>query len=146
MRLFVDCEFNSFEGKLISMALVSEDGKHEFYEVIEHRYPINEWVAKNVIPILNKTDHLTYKVFQERLKVFLSKFANITFMADYPVDLLHVCRAMETGPGEWFMLQPLTMVIDDDLTAKGSKIPHNALEDARALRMSWVKKEGWIPE
>jgi hypothetical protein len=76
--------------------------------------------------------------------VFLCKFANIVVVADYPVDLMHFNRAMETGPGEWFELQPLTMLIDDALSAKGSKVPHNALEDARALRLSWLKKEGWL--
>lgn len=27
MRLFLDCEFNEFKGALISMALISEDGR-----------------------------------------------------------------------------------------------------------------------
>ena len=142
MRLFVDCEFNSRDGDLISMALVSEDGKHEFYEAVVLDQPVNDWVKDNVYPVIGNVTYLTYALFQKKLQVFLKKFANITFMADYPVDLMHVSRALETGPGEWMEIQPLTMVIDDDLSAKGSRIPHNALEDARALRLSWLKKEG----
>lgn len=146
MRLFVDCEFNSRDGDLISMSLVSEDGKHEFYEVVELKGPVNEWVKDNVYPVINYGTPLTFETFQNKLKTFMGKFANIVIMADYPVDVMHVCRAMETGPGEWFEFQPMTMVIDDDLSAKGSKVPHNALEDARALRLSWMKKEGFLNE
>lgn len=144
MRLFVDCEFNSRDGDLISMALVSEDGKHEFYEVVDLGQPVHEWVKENVYPVIGNVTYLNYDEFQHRLQVFLMKFANVTVVADYPVDLMHVARALETGPGDWMMIQPFTMVIDDDLSAKGSVIPHNALEDARALRLSWLKKEGIV--
>ena len=53
MILFIDCEFNEFKGELISMALVSEDGK-EFYEVLPCKNP-GDWVKENVLPILNKS-------------------------------------------------------------------------------------------
>lgn len=145
MRLFIDCEFNSRDGALISMGLVSEDGKHEFYEAVELKEEVHEWVRDNVYPVINTKDFLTYETFQKRLAVFLRKFANIEIKADYPVDLIHILRAMETGPGEWLEdLQPFTLTIDDALSAKGSKVPHNALEDARALRISWLKKEGLL--
>lgn len=144
MRLFIDCEFNSRDGPLISMGLVSEDGKHEFYEVVELKEPVHEWVRDNVYNVIGDNKPLPYETFQDKLKTFMGKFANIVIVADYPVDIMHMCRAMETGPGEWFEFQPLTLVIDDDLSAKGSKIPHNALEDAKALRLSWLQKEGWL--
>ena len=33
MNIYIDCEFNGFGGKLISMALCADDGR-EFYEVV----------------------------------------------------------------------------------------------------------------
>lgn len=143
MRLFIDCEFNSLGGQLISMALVSEDGNKEFYEVVKMMEPVDMWVKENVMPILGKNP-IDYDVFQSRLNAFLKQIPNVTIMADYPIDIMHLCKAMETGPGDWFEIQPLTMVIDDDLSAKQSKQPHNALEDSRALRLSWLRKENLL--
>jgi hypothetical protein len=35
----------------------------------------------------------------------------------------------------------MTMQIDRELTTESSSILHNALEDARAIRRSWLKRE-----
>jgi hypothetical protein len=140
MRLFIDCEFNSLGGQLISMALVSEDGNKEFYEVVKMMEPVDTWVKENVMGILNK-DPIDYDDFQSRLFGFLKQIPNVSIQADYPIDIMHFCKAIETGPGDWFEIQPLSMVIDDELSAEASQIPHNALEDARALRRSWLIKQ-----
>jgi hypothetical protein len=52
MNIYIDCEYNGFNGSLISMALVTMDGQ-EFYEVLPCDCP-DEWVAANVMPVLNK--------------------------------------------------------------------------------------------
>ena len=39
MKLWLDTEFNGWEGGLISMGITSEDGK-EFYEVLEFNNPV----------------------------------------------------------------------------------------------------------
>lgn len=52
MRLFIDGEWNSFGGDLISLALVAEDGR-EWYEVLDCVDP-HPWVAENVIPKLGR--------------------------------------------------------------------------------------------
>ena len=43
MHLFLDCEFNGWHdqgtGELISLGLVSADGKYEFYEVVNCQNP-----------------------------------------------------------------------------------------------------------
>jgi hypothetical protein len=36
------------------------------------------------------------------------------------------------------------MILDDDISGKGSKVPHNALHDARASRDSWMKNNGYL--
>lgn len=135
-RLFIDCEFNSTDGGLISMALVSLDGK-EFYEVVDCGEEIDPWVAENVMPILNK-DPISFEDFQVKLKDYLSNFNNPFVMADYVDDIKYFMEAMITGPGKWFMIQPLRCEVDDRLSARHSVIKHNALEDARAIRDSYV--------
>lgn len=142
MQLFIDCEFNSMGGGLISMALVSEDGDREFYEVVECAEAIDPWVKENVMPILEK-DPVPYPEFQNRLKKFLGQFPALHVTADYPDDIKHFCNSVITGAGEWFELQPLTMEIDEECSAKASKIPHNALYDARAIRSSWLARNGY---
>ncbi len=51
-RIWIDTEFNEFQGPLISMALVAEDGS-EFYESIGCDNP-GPWVAQHVMPIIGK--------------------------------------------------------------------------------------------
>lgn len=143
MILFCDCEFNSLGGNLISMGLVSEDGNREFYEVLELNELIDPWVQKNVMPHLEK-EPIPYAEFQKRLHVFLKQFPNVHVVADYPIDILHFCQSIETGPGDWMEIQPLTMEIIEELSSKASKVPHNAIHDARAVRESWLVKEGAV--
>jgi hypothetical protein len=144
MRLFGDAEFNQLDGGLISMALVSEDGTREFYEVVEIKEKIHPWVAENVMPILDK-EAVPYVEFQKRLKKFLSQFPTIHLVVNHPDDLVHFNRALITGTaGEWMKFQPISMEIDDAVSGKASKRHHNALYDARAQRDSWLRNNGYI--
>ncbi len=142
MRLFLDCEFNGFKGQLISMALVSEDGK-EWYEVLQCTNPI-DWVAENVIPILYwpTTDPLAFAI---SLQTFLSQFPTVHIVADWPEDIQHFCAALITGPGQRIDTPPLTLEILRIDSA--SEIPHNALHDARGIRNEVLRLEALnVPE
>lgn len=136
-KIYIDTEFNGFGGELISMALAAEDGR-EFYEVLElpPEGSIDPWVAKHVIPILNKQP-VPKATFQHNLLKFLSKYTEVLIVADWPEDLKFFNQMLITGPGRC-MSTPgrLYTVLDRNLpdTSEVSKIPHNALEDARALR------------
>lgn len=143
MRLFSDTEFNETGGALISMAFVSEDGVHEFYEVVELKEEWRPWAKANLKPILNKAP-IPYVEFQKRLRVFFNKFSNIDIVINHPGDVVHVAQALQTGSkGEWMEeLKVVRFTIDDDISSRASAILHNALEDARASRLSWFKKEG----
>ncbi len=137
MKLYIDTEFNGFGGQLISMALVSEQG-HEFYEVVDYGDgPItyDAWVEKHVIHILGK-DAIAHPVFQQRLEAFLRQFDSIEVIADWPDDLRYLCQEVITGPGYMIGIPKMLLVMDRSLTSGQSKIPHNALEDARAIRDS----------
>jgi len=129
MNLYLDCEFNEFKGELISMALVSNSG-HEWYEVLECNRP-KPWVKQHVIPVLNK-DAVTIDKFQQSLRQFLGQFSTIHVVADWPEDIAHFCNTLITGPGERMNTPPLTMEVK--WVACASKIPHNALSDARGIR------------
>lgn len=129
MNLYIDCEWNSFGGDLISMALVS-DKDHEFYEVLGCNNP-DPWVELHVMPILLK-EEVTKMTLQYNLGIFLSQFDKVNIVADWPEDLMWFCRMLITGPGERLNTPPLTMEVIRVNTI--SKLPHNALEDARALK------------
>jgi hypothetical protein len=136
MNLYIDCEFNEFHGELISMALVSQDGR-EFYGVLPCDNP-GPWVAEHVMPILGK-EPTSLAWFQHDLMAFLFPFESIHVIADWPEDIAHFCQALITGPGMRLGTPPLTMEIRRDLDAV-SLIPHNALEDARAIRLLAIEK------
>lgn len=133
MRIFVDTEFNSYKGDLISMALVDNNGG-QFYVVLPfHQMEIDPWVSKNVIPVLCKQPALTIRAAQKELESWLSEFTSIRLIADWPEDIAHFCNFLITGPGERINTPPITIEIRRDLDCI-SKVPHNALWDAIAIR------------
>lgn len=158
MNIYIDCEFDGFGGygpeygrKLISLALVSEDGK-EFYAVLEETAN-DVWVTANVIPVLylhssleanslkaNKkllfiADHPSKdERFKIELERYLMQFDTIHVISDWPDDIKYFCQSLITGPGTRINTPPLTMEIKRTLDSVGSKIPHNALMDAWAIR------------
>lgn len=130
MKIYIDTEFNGLNGRLISMALVAEDG-NEFYEVLECPKPV-EWVKYNVMPFLEK-DPVSVMFFQTKLQKFLAQYKSIHLIADWPDDIKHFCSALIIGQGMCLNHPPITMEIRQDLSSKDSKVPHNALHDARAI-------------
>lgn len=140
MSMFLDCEFDGHEGRLISIALVADDGD-EFYEVM-HDALINDtvdWVKNNVWPVLGKAPHEPWN-FRERLQNYLRKHVGETIIADSPADfvyLLGLCHEMKDNKYRYINLDlSMKFVISGSLK---SKIPHNALEDAKAL-MEWYNE------
>jgi len=138
---FIDCEFNGGHGELISMAIVSQDGQRVFYEVVEHKQPTVPWVVDNVMPILDKPP-VAMSVFKERLKKFLDAFPKLTLIADHAADLFYFTQTIVGAEG-WMMVDyPLELRVDPEISAKKSTRKHNALEDAKALRLSWLQING----
>ncbi len=125
----IDGEWNSFGGELISLALVSEDGR-EFYGVLGCENP-EPWVAENVIPKLY-AEPIPLILLQSELTAYLFQFDAVHIVADWPEDIEHFCRLLIVGPGMRINTPPLTMEIVRVDTV--SEDPHNALADARALR------------
>lgn len=140
MKLFLDCEFTNFQGHLISMALVSEDGK-EFYEVVPFSVvDCHEWVLSNVVPILAK-EQVSHETFQQNLKKFLNQYDEVEIIADWPEDFYHFTMAMLTGPGEMLDIKAKIKMELVRRLKYTSSLPHNALDDARAIKRAYMLKE-----
>lgn len=125
-RLFIDCEWNDWQGDLISMALVGEDGR-EWYEVLECRDP-SPWVAEHVMPGLGKQP-TTLEHMRASLCEFLSAYKTVTIVADWPEDIEHFCRLLVVGPGLRLDTPDLRFHCWRGLDGQSAR-PHNALEDA----------------
>jgi hypothetical protein len=150
MKLYLDCEFNGFDGELISLALVPADPLIEsFYEVVQwSERPVNKWIRENVVPKLDKAP-VDRETVARDLARYLSTVVLQTgtlpqIVADWPSDLVHFANIFVLGPGL------MVGVVDFDLqyrkysefkTAEHSARPHNALADARALRDYCVTNE-----
>lgn len=147
MLLFLDCEFNGWHdqgtGELISLALVSADGKYEFYEVVGCKNP-SPFVLQHVMPILGQPAILIWELV-DKLCSFLWEVNNqdksgITIVADYPSDIELFNRILLLGQGQCINVPVLGFLLDLSLSTKGSKVPHNALEDAKALSKDYALK------
>lgn len=137
-RLWIDTEFNGFNGELLSIALVPSTGS-EFYEILAFPANIDPWAAEHVMPVMNlpgeerRSQKLRSRV-RDELQSYLMQFESIHIIADWPEDIVHFCRLLmlDDKPGYRIDTPPLTMeIVRIDAP---SKVPHNALEDARGMR------------
>lgn len=131
-RLFIDTEFNGFGGELMSLALVSDDGR-EWYEVLPEPRTFNEWVYENVFPILNK-EPIASKEFRDSLTAFLRQFDQPTIYADWYTDLMHFFALFAGKDHTQSFDYPCQTVLLKGVPELPGKQRHNALSDARALR------------
>lgn len=142
MRYFLDTEFNGFGGDLISLALVPEFGDQDFYVSLPLPDVIHPWVERHVIPYLRHVpegvDHQLGRVeAAQHLEAYLAHDRDPLIIADWPDDLAYFCALMVTGPGQ--MIDHVGMRLEL-INAAGfsasanSRLPHNALHDAHALR------------
>ncbi|WOK37832.1 hypothetical protein [Sphingomonas sp. C3-2] len=150
MRYFLDTEFNGFGGQLMSVALTPEFGNHEFYAVLPLPEMIEPWVERNVVPYLHMVpDTLDLRVdpvtAAHEVAAYLSTDDDPVIVADWPEDIALFCRLLMPGPAEIVELRGLRFELlrtPGFSTARNSKVPHNALHDARALRDFVLDGEG----
>ncbi len=129
-KLFLDCEFNGMGGALISMALVGDHA--EWYEVLETPKDIDPWVKDNVIPHLNQ-EPVSYGHLKRSLEKFLRGIGPCLIVADWPDDIRYLCESLIVGPGMAIDTPKIIFELDRSIKYV-SDIPHNALEDARAIK------------
>jgi hypothetical protein len=142
MRYFLDTEYNGFGGALISIALVPEIGDHEFYATLPLPEELHPWVARNVIPYLGMVPDVLHHAMTrneagDELAHYLAGDEHPVIIADWPEDIAHFCMLLLPGPGEIVDVSLIEFVMlrtPGFSTAANSKVPHNALHDARSLR------------
>lgn len=134
--MYLDVEFNGFHSETISLALVTDDGD-VFYEVLTPLKAIHPWVAKHVMPVLNK-DPISRFAFRSKLWLFLMKHQSKTIVADWPEDFSHLMwwACAEDGMAPNIQLN-MNLIQSGKLE---STLPHNALADALALK-KWCEEQ-----
>ncbi len=141
MRLFLDCEFTqlSSAAKLISMALVAENGR-EFYVELQDTWQAGEcsdFVKEIVLPHLWGGSY-SLPTAEARLSLlkFLTSFkSEVEIVTDAPqYDWELFCDLVYDG-GRWprivrnFPTDATTLTP----TSEGEELPHHALLDARII-------------
>jgi len=137
--LFIDTEFNGFGGDLISMALVPEDDNIKpWYEVRECNIT-DLWVIKNVVPYLGQKP-LRPLLFKSSFQAYICQFDNPTIIADWFTEPIHFCNLMSGRTHETCLSMEFSFkVVHGCNTSLISAVPHNALEDAKALKMWYLE-------
>ena len=149
MRYFLDTEFNGFDGELISLGLTPEYGDREYYVVLPLPDAVHPWVERNVVPYLRSVphgldNHLDRITAAHEIAAYLASDRDPVIVADWPDDIALFCRLLLTGPGDIAEIGPLRFELlrsPGFSTAMNSKVPHNALHDARALRDFVLRSE-----
>ena len=142
MRYFLDCEFNGFGGALMSLGLAPEDGGEEYYVEIPLEEEPEEWVARHVVPYLHSVPDMLYNRLDRiaaahDIARYLSADPDPEIVADWPEDIALFCRLLLTAETEIVDISSLRFHFirtPGFSTARNSRVPHNALHDARALR------------
>ncbi|SNS47369.1 hypothetical protein SAMN06295912_10775 [Sphingomonas laterariae] len=142
MRYFLDTEFNGFGGDLISFALVPEYGDQEYYAVLPLPAQLHPWVARNVVPYLDSVpqslaNHIDPVTAAHEVAAFLAGDRDPVILADWPEDIALFCRLLLIGPADIVDVGSMRFEFRRSpgfSTAMNSRVPHNALHDARALR------------
>jgi hypothetical protein len=142
LDIFLDAEFNGFGGDLISIGLVCEDGQ-EWYEVAEIPAEPHPFVAQHVLPVLGK-EPIGWDCFAQSLAEFLASVPEPVIIADWPDDIRCLCDGLgQFGSGMRFRLG-CTFVLLPQQPPCALHAMHNALLDARALRLWYAEQASAI--
>ena len=142
MRYFLDTEYNGWGGALLSLALVPDDGE-ELYFTLAVEDPLEPWVERHVAPYFDavpegfRAPPLARAEAAGLLAHYLAGDPEPLIVADWPEDIAQFSMLMIVGPGAMVAVPPLRfqlLSLGSFSTAENSRVPHNALHDARALR------------
>jgi hypothetical protein len=142
MRYFLDTEYNGWSGALLSLALVPEEGD-ELYLTLDWEGTLEDWVERNVVPYLDMVPEPLVSPRMSRSDAartvahYLAGDPDPVIVADWPEDIAQFNTLLVTGPGIMAEVPSITfqfVSLAGFSTAANSKVPHNALHDARALR------------
>jgi hypothetical protein len=127
---------------LLSLALVPDDGE-ELYLTIDWEGSLEPWVERHVLPYLDTVPDSLVSARMSRsdaartLAHYFAGDPDPLIVADWPEDIALLSALLVTGPGIMAEVPGLRfqfLPLSGFSTAAYSKVPHNALHDARALR------------
>ena len=156
MRYFIDCEFNSFGGDILSLAIVPEHGtplylalpKEEISLLIATK-KIDPWVSEYVLPVMTANglspEHVKRENWSDRLERLLQGDDDITFVADWPEDISHLMSVMMPSPGKMINIPSFKTEmhrVDAYYINLPGAVRHNALWDALSLKNLYLQTAG----
>jgi hypothetical protein len=127
---------------LLSLALVPDDGE-ELYLTLAFDGPYEPWVERHVMPYLDTVPEALRSSRMSRVDAahtvahYLAHDPEPLIVADWPEDIAQFCRLLLIGPRDIVDVSALDFRfhrLPGFSTAANSRVPHNALHDARALR------------
>lgn len=153
MRYYLDTEFNGYEGVLISMALLRDDGEY-LYVILPRPANVTDWVREHVMTVLEavpsgtKAKKLMHSQLGQAIEDFLKGDEDPIIITDWPDDITYFCENILTGPGTMINIPRLSVRmhrVDAYPTSIIGAVQHNALWDALALRSKCIA-EGLEPD
>jgi hypothetical protein len=156
MLLFLDTEYAGYgqtTPQLISLALVAEDGKREFYVEIADTWRVadcTEFVKREVLPLLDGPRYTSVQARAELRAWLADSPRKVQVACDSSTDF-NFLLGLAGSPcpinlaSDYFDLRPLIdlTVYDRSVAAyyETDQRRHHALADARAYRRGWL---AWI--
>jgi hypothetical protein len=156
MRYYIDTEFNSFGGELMSLGMHAEDGR-SMYLLYPKLPDYADWVKRHVVPHLHAVPKYVAACQARSRKIPLvqlgpearhvpttAAYLDAFFkgdpsphvIADWPDDIKYLCEELLTGPGKMVDVPHITFEVNrvdawpNDI--RGA-VQHNAWWDALAL-------------
>lgn len=145
MRYFLDCEFDGWNGPLLSLALVPEFGDLGFYVTYAYTEVWDKWVEANVKPLLEIDlpkgvrihRKLSPRYAANAIADYLKDDPRPYIATDWPDDVRYFCGAVITDPGKMASIPSLrfeVVRVDAYPTGLPNARQHHAWWDAMALR------------
>lgn len=151
MRFWFDTEFieDGHTIELISIGVVSEDGRTLYREFHFDDRKASEWVRKNVIPHLSGNPQQRYEIRRDIVEFMGEKPEIWAYYADYDwVALCQLFGTMMDLPKGWPMYCRDVKQFCDDLgnpkLPEQKSIEHHALSDAKWTREAWLSLKGLL--
>ncbi|EOI7437991.1 TPA: hypothetical protein ACV1O4_002732 [Yersinia enterocolitica] len=150
MRLFVDTEYtNEHNPKLISIGIVTEDGKQDFYQQSScfSLVECSSFTTENILPLLEPSYSMPEDELSKKLKQwFREQPRRVTLASDSILDIKFILILIGEQPNvsdHWLNLRGMidTTVYHNAVCkyhAREQNPWHHALHDARAHRLGWL--------
>jgi hypothetical protein len=103
---------------------------------------INSMGRMNVLPVLKANPHMRAEVANS-FATYLLNDPDPLLIADWPEDIAHAAKLLVTGPGQMKPIRSIRFELVDPSLVDicDSATPHNAYDDAVALRQKVIRHE-----